>query len=59
MDAKRWEAEVNKMITVFGAPIGPDDARIIVEYLALAYGLPGARARRLEPRQTNRTDPAI
>jgi mono/diheme cytochrome c family protein len=33
-----WETEVNKMITAFGAPIGPTDAKIIVEYLATSYG---------------------
>ena len=27
LDRKDWEAEVNKMVTVFGAPIGPTDTR--------------------------------
>ncbi len=32
-----WEAEVTKMITVYGAPISSEDAKIIVDYLAKAY----------------------
>jgi hypothetical protein len=36
-----WEAEVNKMIKVFGAPIDPADAKIIVDYLAKNYGSGG------------------
>ena len=37
-DAKQWEAEVEKMVTVFGAPINEGDAKVIVEYLATVYG---------------------
>ena len=33
-----WEAEVNKMIKVFGAPIQPADAKVIVDYLTANYG---------------------
>jgi|ERR1041385_537402 sulfite dehydrogenase (cytochrome) subunit B len=33
-----WEAEVNKMIRAFGAPIEEPDAKIIVEYLKNNYG---------------------
>lgn len=32
-----WEAEVTKMVKVFGAKIAPDDARAIAEYLAEGY----------------------
>ena len=32
-----WQAEVTKMIKVFGAPIDDADVRKIVEYLAQAY----------------------
>ena len=39
--AKVWEAEVNKMIGVFGAPIEPADAKIIIDYLAKNYGKSG------------------
>lgn len=39
-DAKQWEAEVKKMVTVFGAPINEGDAKVIVEYLAAVYGPP-------------------
>ena len=37
-DAKLWTAEVNKMIKTYGAPIAPDDAKIIIEYLVTNYG---------------------
>ena len=35
---KGWEAEVNKMIKIFGARIGAADAKIIVDYLVKNYG---------------------
>jgi sulfite dehydrogenase (cytochrome) subunit B len=38
MDAAQWDAEVHKMIAVFGAPIHDADAKIISEYLAAHYG---------------------
>ena len=38
-----WETEVNKMITAFGAPIGPTDAKIIVDYLVTNYGTGNSR----------------
>ena len=38
LDRKGWEAEVNKMVTVFGAPIGPTDTKTIVDYLVTNYG---------------------
>jgi len=39
LDREGWEAEVNKMINVFGAPIAPEDAKTIVDYLAKNYGI--------------------
>jgi sulfite dehydrogenase (cytochrome) subunit B len=33
-----WNAEVTKMIKAMGAPIGDDDAKAIVDYLAKNYG---------------------
>lgn len=36
-DVKRWQAEVEKMIKVFGAPVSESDAKTIAEYLATAY----------------------
>jgi mono/diheme cytochrome c family protein len=41
MTAKVWDAEVTKMIKVYGAPIEPADAKMIIEYLSKAYGTPG------------------
>ncbi len=38
LNRQGWEAEVNKMIKVFGAPIEPADAKIIVDYLTTNYG---------------------
>ena len=37
-NAKLWEAEVTKMIKVFGAPINDADAQAIAAYLAKNYG---------------------
>lgn len=37
-DRKLWEAEVNKMIKAFGAPIAASDVPAIVDYLEQQYG---------------------
>ena len=37
LDRKGWQAEVNKMINVFGAPVASGDAKTIVDYLAENY----------------------
>ena len=41
MTPQIWTAEVNKMINAFGAPIAPEDARTIIDYLIRNYGRPG------------------
>ena len=33
-----WDAEITKMIKVFGAPISDDDVRAIADYLKTNYG---------------------
>jgi sulfite dehydrogenase (cytochrome) subunit B len=38
LDAKRWDAEVAKMIEAFGAPIDAADAKTISDYLKQNYG---------------------
>jgi len=38
LDRRGWEASVNKMIKVMGAPVREDDAKAIVDYLAVHYG---------------------
>ncbi|HWP47544.1 MAG TPA: hypothetical protein VNM22_10315 [Candidatus Limnocylindrales bacterium] len=38
LDKKGWEASVNKMIQVMGAPINKDDVPQIIEYLTTYYG---------------------
>jgi hypothetical protein len=38
LNAAGWDAEVAKMITAFGAPIGAADAKIIADYLKAHYG---------------------
>jgi sulfite dehydrogenase (cytochrome) subunit B len=34
----QWQGVVTKMIRVFGAPIGADDAKAITDYLSAHYG---------------------
>lgn len=41
MTPKTWQAEVNKMIDTFGAPIDAPDAEAILDYLTKNYGPPG------------------
>lgn len=41
LDKAGWTATVNKMINVFGAPIGKDDVEPIATYLAQNYGKRG------------------
>lgn len=41
MTPQVWQAEVNKMINVFGAPATPEDAKVIIDYLVKNYGKPG------------------
>ena len=36
-----WDAEVGKMIKVFGAPIDAGDAKTIIDYLTKSYGIDG------------------
>jgi hypothetical protein len=43
LDAQRWDAEVKKMITVYGARISDADAKIIADYLARNYGPDAAK----------------
>ena len=38
LERKGWEASVNKMIKVMGAPIAEADAQKIVDYLTGQYG---------------------
>jgi hypothetical protein len=38
MNRQTWTAEVNKMINAFGAPIAPNDANAIIDYLSTNYG---------------------
>jgi len=40
LNAAGWDAEVGKMINVFGAPIDPADAKTIGDYLKKNYGAP-------------------
>jgi sulfite dehydrogenase (cytochrome) subunit B len=44
LDGAKWDAEIAKMINAFGAPISPEDAKTIGEYLKRNYGERGARA---------------
>jgi sulfite dehydrogenase (cytochrome) subunit B len=48
-DAKHWEPEVRKMITVYGAPIPEGDIQTVVNYLAAAYGAEAAKPASTAP----------
>jgi len=41
LNRQGWEAEVNKMINVFGASTPPEEAKAIVDYLVKNYGVGG------------------
>jgi sulfite dehydrogenase (cytochrome) subunit B len=41
-DEKLWQAEVAKMINVFGALVEPDEAKTVVDYLVSNYGVAAA-----------------
>ena len=38
LDRKSWEASVNKMIKIMGAPLSQEDAGRIIDYLTKYYG---------------------
>ena len=38
LPGKAWDAIVHKMINAFGAPVGEEDAKIIIDYLSAQYG---------------------
>jgi hypothetical protein len=38
LDRRGWQAEITKMSNAFGAPIAPEDANAIADYLAKNYG---------------------
>jgi mono/diheme cytochrome c family protein len=38
LDRKGWEGSVNKMVKVMGAPVTPEEAKQIVDYLVAGYG---------------------
>jgi len=40
MNRQTWTASVNKMVQMFGAPIAPNDATMIIDYLSTNYGPP-------------------
>lgn len=41
-DRAGWEKTVTKMVKVMGAPLPPEDAAAVVDYLAANYGKPAA-----------------
>lgn len=41
LNRQGWETEVSKMIKTYGAPIEPDNAKIIIDYLSANYGIGG------------------
>lgn len=43
-DRAGWDKTVTKMVKVMGAPLTPEDATVVVDYLAANYGKPGTPA---------------
>ena len=41
LDRKGWQSEVSKMTSAFGAPVTPEEAKTIVDYLVKYYGIGG------------------
>lgn len=39
MNRTDWQATVDKMVNVMGAPISPDDIPVILDYLTTYYGV--------------------
>lgn len=39
MKKPAWQATVNKMVKVMGAPVSPEDVPVIVDYLTKYYGI--------------------
>jgi hypothetical protein len=37
----KWQAEVTKMIKVYGAPISEENSKIIADYISTHYGTGG------------------
>jgi len=56
LDAQHWDAEVQKMIKVFGAPITPSDAKIISDYLARNYASEGGNPPTVQLQRTSPPD---
>lgn len=48
LTAQQWDAEVKKMIAVYGAPISAADAKTISDYLAKNYGAESAGVTKTE-----------
>jgi mono/diheme cytochrome c family protein len=48
LTAQQWDAEVKKMIAVYGAPINPADAMTIADYLARNYSAASASSQKTE-----------
>jgi sulfite dehydrogenase (cytochrome) subunit B len=51
LTAPQWDAEVKKMIAVYGAPISTADAKTISDYLAKNYGAESAESKKAESRK--------
>jgi hypothetical protein len=50
LTAQQWDAEVKKMIAVYGAPISAADAKTISDYLAKNYGDEASRTEQSKTR---------
>jgi len=48
LTAQQWDAEVKKMIAVYGAPMTAADVKTISDYLAKNYGAESAESKKTE-----------
>src|SRR5690348_7485724 len=49
MTAQQWDAEVKKMIAVYGAAIGAGDVKTIADYLARNYAAANTEPKNAQP----------
>ena len=51
LTAQQWDAEVKKMIGVYGAPINAADAKTIADYLAENYGAQSGETKQTQSKK--------
>jgi cytochrome c5 len=51
LTAQQWDAEVKKMIAVYGAPINAADAKTIADYLAKNYSAESGETKQIQTKK--------